>query len=141
MALKFLECVGNGPVWPCPVIDAIKKPSQELKIFLYCFPMTPEKDWKAKVERPHFLKVQSGKITMWQNLPDIVAIWENVSNDQIEPYPDWASKSRPLKSAISAKDEKETRLGILSLNVRLSYSVKINDVFKLLQNHNFCLTV
>ena len=32
------------------------------KIFLFRVPMNPQKDWKAKLERPHFFKVQPGKI-------------------------------------------------------------------------------
>ena len=27
--------------------------------------MNPEKDWKAKLEKAHFLKVQSDRITVW----------------------------------------------------------------------------
>ena len=32
------------------------------KLFLLWVPMTPQKDCKAKLERPYFFKVQSGKI-------------------------------------------------------------------------------
>jgi hypothetical protein len=32
--------------------------------FLLWVPMNPKKDWKAKLERPHFFKVQPGKITV-----------------------------------------------------------------------------
>ena len=32
--------------------------------FLFRVPMNPYKDWKAKLERPHFFKVHSGKITV-----------------------------------------------------------------------------
>ena len=55
----------NGPGWPCPVSAAIKNPSRIKKIFLFWVPMNTKKDWKAKLERPHFFKVQSGKITVW----------------------------------------------------------------------------
>ena len=34
------------------------------KIFLFCVPMTPQKHWKAKLERPHFFKVRSDEITV-----------------------------------------------------------------------------
>ena len=37
-----------GPGWPCTVSGALKNPSK-----------------KAKLERPHFFKVRSGKITVW----------------------------------------------------------------------------
>ena len=32
--------------------------------FLFRVPMNPQKDWKAKLERPYFFKVQLGKITV-----------------------------------------------------------------------------
>ena len=34
------------------------------KIFLFRVPMNPQKDWKAKLEKAYFLKVQSGRITV-----------------------------------------------------------------------------
>ena len=34
------------------------------KIFLFWVTINPKKDWKAKLERAHFFKVQSGKITV-----------------------------------------------------------------------------
>ena len=34
------------------------------KIFLLVVPITPYKDWKVKLARAHFSKVQSGKITV-----------------------------------------------------------------------------
>ena len=34
--------------------------------------MNPKKDWKAKLERAHFFKVQSDRITVWtQNRAEI----------------------------------------------------------------------
>ena len=38
-------------------------------LFLFRVPMNPQKDWKAKLERPHFLKVQPGKITVCPEPP------------------------------------------------------------------------
>ena len=35
------------------------------KLFLFWVPIISLQDWKAKVERSHFLKIQSGKITVW----------------------------------------------------------------------------
>ena len=35
--------------------------------FLLRVPMNPKKDWKAQLERPHFFKVQSGKMKVDQN--------------------------------------------------------------------------
>ena len=32
--------------------------------FLFRVPINPYKDWKAKLERPHFFKVQPGKVTV-----------------------------------------------------------------------------
>jgi hypothetical protein len=40
-----------------------KSLTQIEKFFLFRVPMNPKKDRKAKLEGPHFLKVQSGKIT------------------------------------------------------------------------------
>ena len=34
------------------------------KFFLFGVPMNPSTDWKAKLERAHFLKVQSDRITV-----------------------------------------------------------------------------
>ena len=31
---------------------------------MFRVPINPKKDWKAKLERPHFLKVRPGKITV-----------------------------------------------------------------------------
>ena len=56
---QFLEWTGMA------VSAAIKNPLQELKkILLFWAPMNPSKDWKAKLERAHFSKVQSSKITV-----------------------------------------------------------------------------
>ena len=42
-----------------------KSLTQIKKIFLFRVSMNCQKDWKAKVERPHFLKIQSDRITVW----------------------------------------------------------------------------
>ena len=42
-----------------------KSLTQIEKFFLFRVPMNPQKDWKAKLERAHFFKVQSGKI-IWK---------------------------------------------------------------------------
>ena len=34
------------------------------KFFLFSVPMNPQKDWKAKLERAHFFKVRSDRITV-----------------------------------------------------------------------------
>ena len=34
------------------------------KTFLIMVPMNPSKDWNTKLERTHFFKVQSGRITV-----------------------------------------------------------------------------
>ena len=34
------------------------------KLFLFWVPINPQKDWKVKLERAHFSKVESGKITV-----------------------------------------------------------------------------
>ena len=45
------------------LVPAIKNTSQEIKeIFLFFGPMNPYKDWKTKLDRAHFLKVQLCKI-------------------------------------------------------------------------------
>ena len=47
----------------CPVSVAIKNPSQDVKKS-FCFGfLCSLKDWNVKLERPHFFKVSSGKIT------------------------------------------------------------------------------
>ena len=46
------------------LVGPSRTPHRNKKVFLFWVLMTPWKDWKAKLERPHFLKVQSGKITV-----------------------------------------------------------------------------
>jgi hypothetical protein len=41
-----------------------KSLTQIEKFFLFRFPMNPYTDWKAKLERAHFFKVQSDRITV-----------------------------------------------------------------------------
>ena len=35
------------------------------KFFLFWVPLSSQQCWEARLERPYFLKVQSGKITVW----------------------------------------------------------------------------
>ena len=61
----ILAIFWNGLGWLCPVSAALKNPSQEFKFFvLFCVLINLQKDWKIKLERAHFSKVQSGKITV-----------------------------------------------------------------------------
>ena len=41
-------------------------------------PITPYKDWKAKLERAHFSKVQSGKIPVWEMNSNLKSVDVNV---------------------------------------------------------------
>ena len=57
----ILAIFQNGLGWLCPVSPALTGIE---KIFLFCVPNNPLKDWKEKLERAHFLKVQSGRLTV-----------------------------------------------------------------------------
>ena len=55
----------TGPGWLCTVSSALKNPSQDfINSFFLWVQMNSWKCWKAKLEWPHFFKVQSGKITV-----------------------------------------------------------------------------
>ena len=43
--------------------------------FLFWIPMNFQKDWKAKLERSHFFKVQPGKITVCPVLMKLLYSW------------------------------------------------------------------
>ena len=55
----ILAIFQNGLGWLCPFSAAPKNP-----LPLFWVPITPYKDWKVKLERAYFSKVQSGKITV-----------------------------------------------------------------------------
>ena len=67
----ILAIFQSGLGWLCPVSPVLNNPSQELKKYFWfgcLLSINPYKVWNAKLERPHFLKVQSGKITVWVDL-------------------------------------------------------------------------
>ena len=72
------------------------------KIFLFRVPMNPQKDWKAKLERPHFFKVQPGKITVC-----IVTLFSNIIMQFV-----WYEKIEVLKLC-SMRFNDPTGLGTL----------------------------
>ena len=61
----ILAIFQNELGWLCPVSAALKNPSEEFKSS-FCFGcrLNPYKDWKVKLERANFSKVQSVKITV-----------------------------------------------------------------------------
>ena len=63
----ILAICQNGLGWLCPVGAAIKNPLQESKnSFCFGCRLIPRKtgNWKVELERTHFSKVQSGRITV-----------------------------------------------------------------------------
>ena len=61
----ILAIFQNGLGWLCSVSATLKNPSQEFKnSFCFGCRLIPRKTGKAKLERAHFSKVQSGKITV-----------------------------------------------------------------------------
>ena len=66
LKIAILAILQNGLGWLCFVSAALQESLKEIqKFFLFWVPITPYKDWKVKLERAHFSKVQSGKITVW----------------------------------------------------------------------------
>ena len=67
--LKRKYLFGNFTEWAGMAVPCLCGPQESLagiqKIFLFWVPINHQKDWKAKLERDHFLKVQYGKITVW----------------------------------------------------------------------------
>ena len=59
---------GKFSKWAGMAVPCQSGPQQSLtgikKIFWFWVPINPQKDWKAKLDRAHFFKVQCGKIPM-----------------------------------------------------------------------------
>ena len=82
----YLRCYESAIVWSYPKmyqalsssvhvliwedkLDYLKNPPKDFKnSFCLWFCMNFQQRWKAKLERPHFINVQSGKITVWTDI-------------------------------------------------------------------------